>query len=127
VASINSLMLRTETTPLCRNAASITSAAPASDPEWVAAARCETSDLPPFKIIKGLFRSAALRATARGLSKPLLVSGVRLPTPFSQILMDFRSVRRARAGTSVGSDDFSMLTLITFFSGPDRGESCDMR
>ena len=49
MASINSLMLRTETTPVWRNAASMTSAAPASDPEWVAAARCETSDLPPFK------------------------------------------------------------------------------
>ncbi len=37
--SINSLMLRTETMPPWRNAASTTSAAPAKDPEWVAAAR----------------------------------------------------------------------------------------
>ena len=61
--SISSLMLRTETMPPWRNAASTTSAAPASEPEWVAAARFDTSERPPLRIISGLFAAAALRAT----------------------------------------------------------------
>ena len=54
--SINSLMLRTETMPPWRNAASTTSAAPASEPEWVAAARFDTSERPPLRMISGLLR-----------------------------------------------------------------------